>query len=130
MRIYEEGSNAKNIIRDNFLPFAGVILAFSLVSCSDKSNDMKVGSIDGPTTMNQGDTANFSVEVKGVSVESYAWTVDPSDAGTIKNSDKSTCSFTADMIGADTIAKIRVTITPTQGAPVVVEKDVTLLSME
>jgi hypothetical protein len=104
------------------------VLIFT-VSCGGGGGgggELSVGGIQGPTSVNEGASAQVSVTASGDTGITYQWTCNPGSAGTLTNASGATCTFTAAAVTADTSATISVTVTSDNDGPDVAQLSITV----
>jgi hypothetical protein len=88
--------------------------------------DLNVGSVQGPISVNEGASAQYSINASGDTGITYQWTCNPGSAGTFTNATSATCTFTAAAVTADTSATISVTVNSDNDGPEVAQLNITV----
>ncbi|MCX6646707.1 MAG: PKD domain-containing protein [bacterium] len=86
-----------------------------------------VSDISGPGSIDENQVADYSVTAENGHQIQYAWTVDPASAGSFVNADKVIATFHANECVVNTIAKIRVSVTPSGAETEVAEMEITIM---
>ncbi len=87
---------------------------------------LKVGTVQGPNSMDDGASAQFSITVTGDTGITYLWTCNPATAGVLTDGTTSTATFTAELVDADTTVRIQVTVNSDNYGPEVAYLDITV----
>jgi len=87
---------------------------------------LTVGSVQGPASVNEGASAQFSVTASGDTGITYQWACNPASAGTLTNAASSTCTFVAATVTIDTAVTISVTVTSDNDGPEVAQLSITV----
>jgi hypothetical protein len=74
-------------------------------------------SISGPSTIDEGTSAGYSVQRVAAAPASYVWSARPPDAGQFEITDQPGTTFIASSVDTDTDVELRVLITPQHGTP-------------
>jgi len=77
--------------------------------------ELTVGQITGPSSVNEGQSASFSISASGVTGITYSWSVNHSIAGSLSNATASTVTFTASQVPIDTSVIIGVVVSAPNG---------------
>jgi len=92
--------------------------------------DLTVSQIQGPTTMVENSTANFSITASGDTGITYQWDCSPSSAGSFTNPKSPTCAFNSGPVSLDTAIAVRVTVNSDNYGPVVRSVDVQIKDVD
>lgn len=71
---------------------------------------LNIGEISGPSEVNMGESASFSIDVSGDTGITYEWSVNPIDAGTFDPVNGPSTTFTASNVQSDEEVSIEVVI--------------------
>jgi PKD repeat protein len=89
------------------------LLAFTLLfilGCKGADNHGIVGSINGPTSIDENTFVTYSVSASSGSEVTYAWAIDPPSAGKFTDQHSASCKFHAVKVIEDTKAEIQVVV--------------------
>lgn len=89
-----------------------------------------VGDIVGLLSIDEYTSTQYSVSVNPPTGVTYAWAVDPSSAGNFTDGTSSSATFHAGLVDSDLSAKIMVTITSGDQAPILKELTITIRNVE
>lgn len=89
----------------------------------------EVGEIQGPDSVEELKSIEFSISVDGGSGITYSWSCDPPDAGQFYNPTSFLTNFTAMEVESDTQVKITVTVGFADFDPVAKHKDITVTNI-
>jgi hypothetical protein len=87
---------------------------------------INVGEIVGPDGIDEDDSGNYSIGASGDSGITYAWEVNPTNAGTFTQPGQPSTAFNPGEIYADTMCTIQVTVDSPNDYPQVRQKEVDL----
>lgn len=90
---------------------------------------LTVGSVQGPASVNEGASAQYSVTASGDTGITYQWACNPSSAGSFTNGTSATCTFTAATVSADTSVTVSVTVTSDNDGPEVAQLSITVVDV-
>ncbi len=105
-----------------------LLICFS-ICCSSGSAGLVVRAIDGPSQVDEGETAVYTVTASGDTGISYEWALDPSTAGLLSGAGTNSASFTTAMVDSDTTIRIRVSVSSADYGPVVASIIVTVIDV-
>lgn len=99
---------------------ATLVLLLLLIGCAGRSEvSLVVGDIQGPATVNEGTTAQYTITATGDTGIAYQWAIEPSSAGSFSLGNASTTDFTASTVASDISAKLEVWVASDHASPVV-----------
>jgi PKD repeat protein len=111
-----------------------IIFLIALLACFGCNGSVKipfvVSDISGPGTIDENQVADYTVTAENGYQNQYAWTVDPASAGSFVNADKVIATFHASECCVNTIAKIRVSVTPSGADTEVAEMEITVMDTD
>ncbi len=94
------------------------------------SEQLSVGQIAGPNTVQEGQSATFSVSASGVTGMAYSWSVSPTSAGSFTNAASASATFAASEVEADTAATIQVVVSASGQTSQTRTKSITVVNVE
>ena len=92
---------------------------------NDVTAEFIVSAIEGPTTINEGDSAEYSVTATGGKGVTYAWAVEPASVGTFTNQTAPITTFHSRQVEEDRQVVISVVVSSSIQSPVI--KNLTLV---
>jgi len=116
-----------NIFRILRLAALAIALDCCLSGCTGGLR-IGLGDIEGPDTVKEGWTAEFTIQVDGGTNLSYLWMVTPPDAGEFKTPERNKSLFKAFDVQEDKPVQIKVVVTTDQLGPVIKTKHITIMS--
>jgi hypothetical protein len=87
---------------------------------------LKLSSIQGPSTINEGGSALYSITASGDTNIHYLWACEPATAGTFSYPQSATTAFATQDVELNTVITIRVTVDGDKSDPQVVSIQVTI----
>ena len=109
---------------------AALLLSILAPGCSGDGNRLIVGDIEGPDSVDENSSVQYSVSASGDTGITFQWTVDPPSAGTFKNPDSATTTFNSSMVSTDSQVRIIVTICSDNCDPLVKKLAIELKEIE
>jgi hypothetical protein len=74
------------------------------------AEQLSVGQISGPATLNEGQSSSFAVSASGVANINYSWIVLPSEAGTFTNANFANAAFISNEVDSDSTVTVQVSV--------------------
>jgi len=102
-----------------------IFIIISGIACSG-SGKLVLKEIQGPGTLDENAVADYYVGVEKGIAGSYAWTIDPSDAGVLTNTSLATCTFQPDEVTVDSVVTITVTVTGANTPAIIESREITV----
>jgi len=88
-----------------------------------------IGEIQGPASLDENTSVQFSVVADGDFNITYNWTCDPVDSGTWANGDSSNATFNAGLVESDKPVTIRVMVNSANGFPQTGSLEITIVNV-
>jgi len=107
-----------------------VLLALLLIGVAigcDAGKGLCAGDIEGPDSVTELTSAEYTVTATGSTGITYQWAVDPPSMGTFANGSSATAAFNAGPVAADIKVKIQVVVNSDKYGPVLKEREVKIL---
>jgi hypothetical protein len=87
---------------------------------------LSIGKIEGPDTVAEGSSVNYSIVASDDTGIKYQWSAIPNDMGLFATPQQAVTQFTAGYVDGDTSAEIRVNIQSDNYGPILRKKEITI----
>jgi len=110
--------------------FPVILLIAVLTAAGCSSKDLEVGDIQCPDVVTAGTSVTVSIQASGDTGIRYAWSIDPSTAGSFSNPLASVSDLVLTESETDTEATIHAVLSGDKTGPVIRSKDITILGVQ